>query len=221
MRRIIGAAFMSMDGVVQAPGGPTEDPTHGFDFGGWFAPLFDKAIGATIDDLFGQPFDLLLGRRTYDIFAAYWPYADDEMANIRDPFDACTKYVVTRRDQPLEWQNSSRLDSIDAVRRIKQGDGPNLVIQGSSQLYPQLLAAGLIDRLILMMSPVILGGGKKLFGDGTPPLTLTMVGHQVSAGGNIIATYEPAGSVKAEAITPPSTSQREKDRQAAMADGRW
>uniref|UniRef100_UPI00286B0B14 dihydrofolate reductase family protein n=1 Tax=Sphingomonas sp. TaxID=28214 RepID=UPI00286B0B14 len=165
MRRIVGAAFVTLDGVMQGPGGPTEDPTGGFRFSGWLPPVGDEAIDGKIGEIFGRPFDLLLGRRTHDIFAAYWPYAPDEMADIRDPFNACTKYVVTHGDDPLAWENSERV-SIEALRAIKQGDGPDLVIQGSSTLYPQLLDAGLLDELTLMMSPIILGQGKRLVAMG-------------------------------------------------------
>ena len=169
MRRILGAAFTTLDGVIQGPGGPTEDTTGGFRFSGWLPPVGDEAISEKIDELFGRPFDLLLGRRTYEIFAAYWPYAPDEMRDIRDPFNACTKYVVTHSEQPLEWQNSRRVDTLEAVREIKQGEGPDLVIQGSGTLYPQLLEAGLLDELTLMITPVVLGEGKRLFPEGTAP----------------------------------------------------
>ena len=220
MRRIVGAAFSTLDGVIQGPGGPSEDPTGGFPFSGWLPPVGDEAIDKTIGELFGRPFDLLLGRRTYDIFAAYWPYAPDQMADIRDPFNSCTKYVVTHRDQPLDWQNSKRVD-IEALHSIKQSDGPDLVIQGSSTIYPQLLEAGLLDELTLMISPLVLGQGKRLFGDGTPPRTLKMTGHQVSGGGTVIATYEPAGPVEIGTYVTSEPSQREEARQAAMAEGNW
>ena len=220
MRRIIGAAFVTLDGVMQGPGGPDEDPTGGFRFSGWLPPVGDDAIDAKIGELFGRPFDLLLGHRTYDIFAAYWPYAPDEMAGIRDPFNARTKYVVTHREQKLEWQNSKRV-GIEDLREIKRGDGPDLVIQGSSTLYPQLLEAGLLDELILMISPIVLGEGKRLFGDGTPPRTLKMTDHNVSEKGSIIATFQPAGPVEIGTYVTTEPSEREQERQAAMADGSW
>ncbi|MEO7634318.1 MAG: dihydrofolate reductase family protein [Sphingomicrobium sp.] len=221
MRRIIGAAFVSIDGVMQGPGGPNEDPTGGFRFSGWLPPVGDDAIEDKIGELFGRPFDLLLGRRTYEIFAAYWPYAPDAMADIRDPFNACTKYVVTHRDQPLEWDNSEQVDAIEALREITQSDGPDLVIQGSGTLYPQLLEAGLLDELTLMISPLVLGQGKRLFGDGTPPGTLNMTRHKVSDGGNIIATYQPAGPVETGTYVTTPPSEREQARQQAMAEGSW
>jgi dihydrofolate reductase len=220
MRRIVGAAFTTLDGVIQGPGGPDEDTSSGFRFSGWLPPVGDDAINDKIGELFGRPFELLLGRRTYDIFAAYWPFAPDEMADIRNSFNACTKYVLTHRDEPLAWENSERVD-IEALRRIKQSDGPDLVIQGSSTLYPQLLEADLLDELTLMISPVVLGEGKRLFGTGTPPLTLEMIAHRVSEGGNIIVTYQPAGPVEIGNYVTGQPSEREIVRQAAMAEGSW
>ena len=181
MRRIIGAAFVSLDGVMQAPGGPTEDATGGFDEGGWMFKVWDEGVGEVIGSLFAGKYDLLLGRRTYDIFAAYWPYAEGEGAAMGAAFTAANKYVLTRGDQPLEWANSYRLNGVDDVAALKQGDGPDLIIQGSSTIYPGLLAAGLIDRLIVMTFPVTLGRGKRLFGDGTPAALLKMVDHKVTA----------------------------------------
>ena len=220
MRKIVGAAFLSLDGVMQGPGGPTEDPT-GFKCSGWLPPVGDDSIDRKIGELFGRPFDLLLGRRTYEIFAAYWPYASDQMAGIRDPFNACTKYVVTHRERTLEWENSERVGTIEALRAIKQGEGPDIVIQGSSTLYPQLLEADLLDELTLMISPVVIGTGKRLFGDGTPPRTLKMTEHHVSDGGNIVATYRPAGPVEIGTYVTEQPSAREQARQAQMAEGSW
>jgi dihydrofolate reductase len=221
VRKIIGSVFVSLDGVMQAPGGPNEDPTGGFDLGGWLANYFDEDTGQAVDELFSRPFDLLLGRRTYDIFAAYWPYAEGENEPMGAMFDRVGKYVVTRGDQPLEWQNSHRVQSLDALAELKRNDGPDLVIQGSSTLYPQLLAAGLLDRLTLMTFPVVLGNGKRLFGDGTPPGAMKMVGHKVSPGGNIIATYEPAGAVKPGSFAVQEPSKAEIARQEAIEEGAW
>jgi dihydrofolate reductase len=222
MRKIIGSAFVSLDGVMQGPGGPAEDPTGGFKYSGWVPPHSDEASGNKVGDLFTRPFDLLLGRRTYDIFAAFWPYYVEGPAKpIGEIFDWVRKYVVTRGEKPLTWQNSERVTSIEAVAQLKNGDGPDLVIQGSSTLYPQLLAAGLIDRLILMTMPVVLGCGKRLFGEHTPGSEMRMVDHQVSAGGNMVATYEPAGAVKTGAFPSPEPSEAELARRKAMADGTW
>jgi dihydrofolate reductase len=221
MRRIVGATFLSLDGVMQGPGGPSEDPTGGFQYSGWLPPVGDEAIDRKIGEIFGRPFDLLLGRRTYEIFAAYWPFASDQMADIRDPFNACTKYVVTHRDRALDWENSERVGAIEELRAIKASEGPDIVIQGSSTLYPQLLEAGLLDELTLMISPLVLGQGKRLFGDATPPRTLKMTEHHVSEGGIIVATYQPAGPVEIGTYVTEQPSEREKVRQAEMAEGSW
>ena len=146
-RKITGGVFLSLDGVMQAPGGPTEDYTGGFEQGGWMFKIWDEGIEPAIGALFSGGYDLLLGRRTYDIFAAYWPYAEGDNKPMGDAFDRANKYVLTHGDQPLEWQNSHRLTSIEEVAALKQTDGSRLVIQGSSTLYPGLLAAGLIDEL--------------------------------------------------------------------------
>jgi dihydrofolate reductase len=221
MRKIIGACFVSLDGVMQAPGGPEEDPTGGFELGGWLAGFFDEAVGEQIDKLFTPPFDLLLGRRTYDIFAAYWPYNADEPGGIGQLFDRASKYVLTRGDQPLDWQNSHRVESLDALAEVKRSDGPNLIIQGSGTLYPQLLAAGLIDRLILMTFPVVLGSGKRLFGDGTAPSAMRMVEHRVTPRGNVIAAYEPAGPVEPGSFATRDPSAAELERRRKIDSGSW
>lgn len=216
MRKIHDACFVSLDGVMQAPGGPEEDWTGAFPYGGWLAPLFDEATGAAVDRVFTEPFDLLLGRRTYDIFSAFWPYATGDHKPMGELFDRITKYVVTHDDAPLEWQNSLAIGSIEALADLRRGDGPELVIQGSGTLYPQLLAAGLLDRLTVMTFPVLLGTGKRLFGDGTPAETLKMVEHQVTSSGAVIAVYEPAGPVQTGSFAAPEPSERELARRRQL-----
>ena len=215
MRRIITATFTSLDGVIQAPGGPQEDPTGGFTFGGWVAPHFDDALGAAMGEIFGRPFDLLLGRKTYEIFAAHWPYVGPDDP-IGQAFDRCRKYVLTHGHEALDWTNSQRLAGIDDVAVLKQSEGPDLLIQGSSTLYPQLLAAGLIDRLSLITFPVVLGQGKRLFGQDTPSSAWRLINHQVSTTGATIATYEPAGAVPIGSFQLPEPSEAEKRRQERM-----
>lgn len=219
-RTITGAAFLSMDGVMQAPGGPDEDETGGFAHGGWLAAIFEEAIGNQVDSVFTPPFDLLLGRRTYDIFAAHWPYAPPE-DGIGQLFAQNSKYVLTRSDAPLDWQGSHRLGDIDAVAALKASDGPNLVIQGSSTIYPQLLARGLIDRLVLMVAPVVLGSGKRLFGDGAGSSAWKLVEQRTGSGGTIMATYEPNGAVKSADFQFPEPSAKELERQDKMRKGEW
>jgi dihydrofolate reductase len=223
MRKIIGSVFLSLDGVMQGPGGPTEDITGGFDEGGWVFKVWDEGVDEAIGSFFARDYDLLLGRRTYDIFAAYWPYVEGEAAAMGETFTRANKYVLTRGIQPLEWANSHRLESIEDVAALKAGDGPDLIVQGSGTLYPGLLAAGLVDRLMLMTFPVTLGKGKRLFGDGMPTTMLNMVDHKVTAKGTVIATYEPGDALP---LYPPegpapSTSAREAERQQRMREGNW
>lgn len=219
MRKLTGAVFQSLDGVMQAPGGPEEDRSGGFELGGWLANIYDEEFGAEIDRLFSGRFDLLLGRRTYDIFAAYWPYNQEHP--IGATFQRVNKYVLTHSDEPLEWENSHRVESIDALASLKQGEGPDLVIQGSSTLYPQLLEARLIDRLILMTFPLTLGDGKRLFGEGTPPVTMRIVEHKVSAAGTIIAAYEPSGEVGTGTFATKEPSEAELKRREKIEEGAW
>jgi dihydrofolate reductase len=215
MRKLVGGVFQSLDGVMQAPGGPSEDWTGGFALGGWSATYWDEAMGDAMDALFAGPFDLLLGRKTYEIFAAHWPYVGPDDP-IGPAFDNACKYVLTRGDDPLEWQNSHRVGSIDAVAKIKAGEGPDLLIQGSSTLYPGLFAAGVIDRLFVMTFPVVLGSGKRLFGAGTPPFALTLIEHRTSTTGVTMATYEPAGEVPIGTFQLSEPSVREQARQERM-----
>ena len=240
MRRIRGSVFVSLDGVMQAPGGPSEDPTGGFAHGGWLPQFFDEDVGGAIDAFFGRDYDLLLGRRTYDIFAAYWPYVGGEATGIGEVFDRtgkdegevaaiamgeaftrADKYVLTRGTPDLGWSNSHRVGSMEELRSVKEGEGPDLLIQGSSTLYPALLAAGLLDRLTLMTFPVVLGRGKRWFGEGTPARGLRLVDHKVTRSGAVIATYEPAGEIEQGWAGPQSNSEREQARQRAMVEGRW
>lgn len=219
MRRLTGAFFQSLDGVMQAPGGPTEDPTGGFAHGGWMAPVFDDVVNDALERLFTPPYALLLGRRTYDIFAAYWPYAEGENAEMGRALTVAEKHVLTRGDQPLEWENSHRLGGVDDVATLKRSDGPDLLIQGSSTLYPALLKRGLIDRLVVMTFPVVLGAGKRAFGEGTPPRTLKLVDHKTGDGA-MVATYEPAGPVATGSFGT-IESAREDERQRRMREAAW
>lgn len=222
MRKITGGAFISLDGVIQGPGGPGEDVTGGFSEGGWVFRFSDEAIFGTIESWFSGEYDLLLGRRTYEIFAAYWPFVTGEEAAMGEAFTHAGKHVLTRGGQQLEWANSHRLGSVEDVARLKQSEGPDLIIQGSSTIYPGLLEAGLIDRLSLIIFPITLGKGKRLFGEGTPARGLRLVDHKVTPKGTIIATYEPDGAIpEAGNFPPPSTSAAELKRQQRMKDGSW
>src|ERR671919_1242238 len=186
MRKIIVGAQVSMDGVMQAPGGPTEDPTKGFKFGGWAMPYFDQAFGEELDRVFKAKFDLLLGRKTYEIFAAYWPYYDENAPDggIAKLFKDIKKYAVSRSgDVDTSWQGSVLLRDIADVKRLKQEDGPNLVTQGSTELVHALLANDLVDEIKIFMVPVVLGGGKRLFADGSAPHAYKVISSRVSSTG--------------------------------------
>ena len=213
--------FLSLDGVMQAPGGPSEDPTGGFAHGGWVAGMFDEGVGPTLGALFTPPYDLLLGRRTYDIFAAHWPYATGDDAAMGEGLTTAGKYVLSSAPLTADWANSHRLAGIAEVAALKAGDGPDLLIQGSSTLYPALLAAGLLDELTTMTFPIVLGTGKRLFGDGTPAGALTLTDSYVTDAGTVVATYAPAGPPPVGDFAIAAQSPEEQARQRRMQEGRW
>src|ERR687896_2279243 len=199
MRKIIVGAQVSLDGVMQAPGGPTEVPTKGFKLGGGVMPYFDQEFGEELDRLFSEKFDLLLGRKTYEIFAAYWPYYDEDAPHggIAKLFKEIRKYVVSRSGGvDTGWQGSVLLRDIADVKRLRDGDGPNLVTQGSTDLVHAMLANDLVDAMSLFIVPVVLGGGKKLFADGSAPHSYTLTSSRVSRTGLVIAHYERADGIK-------------------------
>ena len=204
---------------MQAPGGPTEDPTKGFKFGGWVMPYFNQEFGEEIDRLFSENFDLLLGRKTYEIFAAYWPYYDENASDggIAKLFNKIRKYAVSRSGEvDTGWQGSLLLRDIADVTRLKQGDGPNLVTQGSTELVHSLLANDLVDAISIFTVPVVLGGGKKLFADGSAPHSFTLTSSRVVPNGLIIGHYERDGEIKVGDTAADSPSKREIARQERM-----
>lgn len=223
MRRIVTAAFVSLDGVMQAPGGPQEDPSGGFRHGGWTFPYFDEAVGAAIGEGFAQGFDLLLGRRTYDIFAAHWPHVatdpaaptyDEGSAGIAATFNAVTKYVATHAPDTLSWENSEWLgeDVVERLKEVKKCDGPMLLTQGSSELIQELLAADLIDEFRLLVYPLVLGRGKRLFGEGTLPAAFRLTRSHSTPNGVLIASYERAGAVNTGSFALENPSEAELER---------
>jgi dihydrofolate reductase len=211
MRKIIVGAFVSIDGVMQAPGGPSEDPTRGFRFGGWEMPFFDEESRQELDLLFKDKFDLLLGRKTYEIFAGYWPYYDESPNDaIATRFNSINKYVVSRSGElDTSWQGSVLLRDIAAVKRLKQEDGPNLITQGSTELVHALLAGDLVDAMSIFTVPVVLGSGKKLFADGSAPHTWKLTRSRVSSSGVMIAHYERGGEIETvdAALAEPSNAE--------------
>ncbi len=196
MRKLKILEHISLDGVIQAPGGPEEDTSDGFKYGGWSAPHDDPEGGAAIVAAHGDNFDLLLGRRTYDIFSGFWPKAPK--STMSDSLNAATKYVATHRPKSLEWGPAEDLgsDIVQGVRRIKEKSGPHLIVWGSSTLTPVLLEYELADEVMLLVFPVLLGTGKRLFAEGTPPRELALVSSKAVSSGVIISTYRPNGPLR-------------------------
>ena len=193
MRKLIVSAFVSLDGVVQAPGGPGEDESGGFSRGGWTVPYFDESVGQFMDELMGHPFDLVLGRRTYDIFAAFWPHASEEEGAA--PLNDAVKHVASRGRPELTWERSRLLegDVAEAVAALKQQDGRELQVHGSGELLQTLWSAGLVDELRLLTFPVVLGAGKRLFAGGAAPTAYELASSRTSATGVVMAVYRAAG----------------------------
>lgn len=220
MRKITVGAQVSMDGVMQAPGGPTEDPTKGFKFGGWAMPYFNQEFGEEIDHLFKEDFDLLLGRKTYEIFAAYWPYQGDNPIAVA--FNKATKYVATRSDRSFDWENTTVLrgDAVAQIAELKKGDGPPLLTQGSADLLQSLHRAGLVDEYSLRVFPLVLGRGKRLFEDGAAVAGLKLQSAEPTPSGVILATYTPAGEIPAGSFVtgePSADELRRREEWAAEA----
>jgi dihydrofolate reductase len=195
MRKLIVSTFLTLDGVVQAPGGPGEDDDGGFAHGGWSVNYWDEQMGQVMNEAMSTPFDLVLGRKTYDIFAAYWPHAPEDAGG--KPLNDATKYVASRSNPTLEWSKSVLLDG-DAAERItalKKEDGPELQVHGSGNLIQTLLQHNLVDQYRLWVFPLVIGSGKRLFSEGTIPSGLRLVDSTVSTTGVVIGTYEPAGEI--------------------------
>jgi dihydrofolate reductase len=195
MRLLTVQTFLTLDGVMQAPGGPGEDDSGGFAHGGWSVNYWDEQMGQVMDEALSAPFALVLGRRTYDIMAGHWPHAPEE-AGAR-PMNEATKYVASRGQPRLEWSNSVLIgpDVADRLAALKQQDGPELQVHGSGNLIQTLLRHHLVDRFRLWIFPVVIGSGKRLFAEGTVPSGLRLVDSTVSATGVMMATYEPAGGI--------------------------
>jgi dihydrofolate reductase len=196
MRKLVVNTFVTLDGVMQAPGGPEEDTTGGFAHGGWSFGYWDEAMGNWMGETMSKPFALLLGRKTYEIFAAYWPQAGDQPGAAE--LNTATKYVASRTLDSVEWANSVLLedDAAEAVTRLKDEDGPEIQVHGSSDLIQTLLANQLVDEFRVWIFPVVLGSGKKLFGAGTTPAGLELVDFKTSPSGVLAARYRPAGEPK-------------------------
>lgn len=194
MRKLIVAAFVTLDGVMQAPGGPQEDTSGGFGYGGWLVPHADEQFGQAMQALFSQPFELVLGRRTYDIFAGYWPKvaADSQNSPMAELFNGVAKHVATHRPDSLDWHNSHALgdDLSGAIRALKQQPGDTLLTQGSAEVVRQLLAADLVDELRLLIHPILLGPGKRLFGSDAQAAAFTLRESFATSTGVLLAHYD-------------------------------
>lgn len=198
MRKIITTTFVTLDGVMQAPGGPQEDTSNGFQYGGWQVSVpMDEMMGATLGALMAAPFELLLGKRTYDIFAAYWPHATKDK-EVAIPFNSSKKYVVSHNSFAPEWQNSVCItgDVVEQIQKLKEEDGPNLWVWGSGDLIQTLLKHNLIDQMQVWIYPLTIGSGKKLFANGAQPQKFKLVDSKISTTGVILATYEAIDGFK-------------------------
>ena len=195
MRNLVVSTFLTLDGVMQAPGGPGEDDSGGFAYGGWSVNYWDEQMGQVQGEAIRPPFDLVLGRTTYDIFAAYWPHAGDEAG--AKPLNDAVKYVASRNQPALEWSNSVLIegDVATSIAALKQEVGPELQVHGSGNLIQTLLRHSLVDQYRLWVFPLVIGSGKRLFAEGAIPAGLKLVDSVVSTTGVVMGTYEPAGEI--------------------------
>ena len=217
MRELIVNTFMTLDGVMQAPGGPEEDPSGGFDHGGWSFGYWDEQMQGAMGETMSKPFDLVLGRKTYEIFAAHWPHSDDPAAEV---LNNATKHVASTTLTELDWQNSELIegDVPEGIRALKEQDGPELQVHGSANLIQTLLEHGLVDQLNVWTFPLVLGKGKRLFDDGTVPEGMELTSSQTSSTGVITATYRTGADIKYGSFAMDEPSQAELARREAQED---
>jgi dihydrofolate reductase len=215
MRKLTVNTFMTLDGVMQAPGGPEEDTSGGFTHGGWSVNYWDEAMGKKMEEWMGKPNEILLGRKTYDIFAAYWPHTNEPPADI---MNNARKYVASRTLNKVEWQNSTliRGDVGEEVASLKDQDGPEIQVHGSGDLIQTLLKHNLIDEFQIMLFPVLLGTGKRLFAGGTIPANLKVLDSEVASTGVVIAKYQPAGDIPYGSFAAEEPSEAELERRARV-----
>ncbi len=218
MRKLIVNTFITLDGVMQAPGGPEEDPTGGFAYGGWSFNYWDDMMGQVMGEFMAKPFELLLGRRTYEIFAAHWPYIKDDP--VADKLNSVRKYVVSGTLDEVHWNNSILVTGnvVLSIRNLKEQNKPDIQVHGSGNLIQTLLKHDLIDELRLWIFPVMIGKGKKLFGEGTQPAHLKLIDSKTSTTGVIIAAYETAGKLKTGSFALDNPSEAEIGRRKRLAD---
>lgn len=209
MRKLIVLSFVTLDGVMQAPGGPREDPTGGFKHGGWTVGYFDDFLGKVMVEQMSKPFDLLLGRKTYEIFAGYWPHAKADEDPIAAGINNAKKYVASKKPMKFDWSNSELIkgDVAEEVKKLKEQDGPEIQVHGSGNLIQTLLKHDLVDEIWLKTFPVTLGRGKRLFAEGTIPAGFKLVESAILPNGVIAAKYARAGEVKTGSFVPDSSTE--------------
>lgn len=220
MRKLMVLSFITLDGVMQAPGGPEEDPTGGFKHGGWVAGYFDDFLGKVMVEQMSKPFDLLLGRKTYEIFAAHWPYVNTKEDPIAAGINRAKKYVASGTLKRLDWDNSELLkgDVVEEVKKLKQQDGPEMQIHGSGNLIQTLLKHDLVDEFRLKIFPIALGRGKRLFAEGTIPLGFKLLAGEISPSGVIVASYRAAGEVRTGSFALEVPTEAELARRRRLKD---
>jgi dihydrofolate reductase len=220
MRPLIVNTFLTLDGVMQAPGGPEEDPTGGFTHGGWSVNYWDELMGQKMDESMGpdHPFELLLGRKTYEIFAAHWPHARDQPGAAE--LNAATKYVASRTLDSVAWENSNLLegDLAEAVTKLKEQDGPDIHVHGSADLIQSLLEDDLVDEFRLMIFPIVLGSGKRLFGQGTIPAAFEVTDSQTATTGVLLVNYKRAGDVQYGSFALEEPTEAEVERRETLGE---
>ena len=218
MRKIIITTFVTLDGVMQAPGGPEEDPTGDFKYGGWSFHYWDDSMGKVMDEFISKPFELLLGRKTYDIFAAHWPHVKNEP--IADKFNSTKKYVVSNSLEKTNWNNSFIIKEnvVEKINDLKKENGPELQVHGSSNFIQTLIKNNLVDEYHVWTFPITVGNGKRLFGDGTIPINLKLIKSKTSSTGVIMSVYEPAGEVKIGSFALDNPEAAELERRIKMKD---
>lgn len=222
MRKLIASTFVSLDGIIQAPGGPEEDPTRGFSLGGWSFGFWDDSMDASAAGFDGKDRELVLGRRTYQIFEAYWPYQAHDNP-VAQTLNAAKKYVASRTLTTLEWNNSTLLDGdvVSAIKALKAQPGPDLQIIGSGNLIQTLQPASLIDEFNVWTFPVVLGRGKRLFSEAAKPSAFRLVGTEVSTTGVVMSTYLLSGDIQPGTFESAEPSEKELARREMMAKGEW
>jgi dihydrofolate reductase len=222
MRKLVVLSFITLDGVMQAPGGPEEDPTGGFKHGGWVAGYFDDFLGKVMVEQMSKPFDLLLGRKTYEIFAAHWPYVKTREDPIAAGINNAKKYVASKTLITLDWSNSELIkgDVAKEVKKLKEQDGPEIQVHGSGGLIQTLLKHDLVDELWLKIFPITLGRGKRLFAEGTIPVGFKLLASEISPSGVIVATYMRAGEVRTGSFALEVPTEAELARRKRLKEGK-